>query len=568
MRTRLKAAGAAFVSNAVNGNLRRAQLSFLGAWTAEWAFTVGLGIVAYRAGGAAAVGLVGLLRMVPSALIAPLVAPLADRGRRERVLMLVSTVRGVATGAAGIVVAVNGPVVIVYVLAAFSTIAATLFRPAHSALLPSLCRTGHELASANVVRGMLDSIATLVGPLLAAVVLEFTDVDVVFAVAAAASLAAAAVLLRLRYEAPPRPAAPRRAHLMADVAEGVRAVVGNRDLALFTGLGMAQTFTRGALTVFTVVVALDLLHTGEPGVGTLTGAIGAGAVIGSLIASLLVGSRRLAQWFGIGVALWGLPVALIPLFPRQATALTLLACVGIGNALVDVGLFTLMARLAPDEVLARVFGLFESLITLAVGLGALVASLLIEWTGISVALVISGALCPSLVLVAWRRLRHLDRYIGELDKEIGLLHGVPMFQPLPLPAIEQLARGLEPVHVPAGQRVFHQGDPADRFYVIETGQADVVGDGRLITNLGPGDGFGEIALLRRVPRTATVQAATELQLQALTSDRFLPVVTGFPPSAREAGAKVDQLLDRFSPRESTDDQMGRDTSPEIHQVRA
>ncbi|HEX5384779.1 MAG TPA: hypothetical protein VFW54_09075, partial [Propionibacteriaceae bacterium] len=158
MRERLKAAGAAFASNAVNGNLRRAQLSFLGAWTAEWAFTVGLGIVAYRAGGPTAVGLVGLLRMVPSAVIAPLVTPLADRGRRERVLVLVSTVRGVATGAAGIVVALNAPVVIVYVLAALSTIAATLYRPAHSALLPSLCRTGHELASANVVRGMLDSI--------------------------------------------------------------------------------------------------------------------------------------------------------------------------------------------------------------------------------------------------------------------------------------------------------------------------------------------------------------------------------------------------------------------------
>ena len=556
VRERLKAAGAAFASNAVNGNLRRAQLSFLGAWTAEWAFTVGLGIVAYRAGGPTAVGLIGLLRMVPSAVIAPLVTPLADRGRRERVLVLVSTVRGVATGAAGIVVALNAPVVIVYVLAALSTIAATLYRPAHSALLPSLCRTGHELASANVVRGMLDSIATLVGPLLAAVILEFTEVAVVFAVASAASLAAAAVLLRLRYDAPPRPAAPQGAHLMADVAEGVRAIVGNRDLAMFTGLGMAQTFTRGALTVFTVVVALDLLHSGEPGVGTLTGAIGAGAVIGSLIASLLVGSRRLAQWFGIGVALWGLPVALIPLFPRQTTALTLLACVGIGNALVDVGLFTLMARLAPDEVLARVFGLFESLITLAVGLGALVASLLIDWTSVSVALVIVGALCPSLVLVAWRRLRRLDRYIGVMDNEIGLLHGLPMFQPLPLPAIEQLARGLEPIHVPAGQAVFRQGDPADKFYVIEAGGADVVGDGRVLTKLGPGDGFGEIALLRRVPRTAMVPAATDLELQALTSDRFLPVVTGFPPSAREARAEVEEMLDRFRPGGPTDDENG------------
>ncbi|HWI00760.1 MAG TPA: MFS transporter [Propionibacteriaceae bacterium] len=552
----MKAAAAAFASNAINPNLRRAQLSFLGAWTAEWAFTVALGIVAYRAGGPTAVGLVGLLRMVPSAVIAPLAAPLADRGRRERVLVLVSTVRGVATGVAGIVVAVNGPIVIVYILAALSTIAATLYRPAHSALLPSLCRTGHELASANVVRGMLDSIATLVGPLLAAVILKFTNVAVVFAVASAASLAAAAILLRLRYDAPPRPPAPRGAHLMADVAEGVRAIVGNRELATFTGLGMAQTFTRGALTVFTVVVALDLLDTGEPGVGTLTAAIGAGAVVGSLIASLLVGSRRLAQWFGVGVALWGLPIALIPLFPWEAIALTLLAGVGIGNALVDVGLFTLMARLAPDEVLARVFGLFESLITLAVGLGALVASLLIELTSLPAALVIVGALCPILVVAAWRRLRRLDRYIGELDQEIRLLHGVHMFQPLPLPAIEHLARGLEPVRVAAGQEVVRQGDPGDRFYVIETGAANVVGNGRLLATLGPGDGFGEIALLRRVPRTATVRAATDLELQALTCDRFLPVVTGFPPSAREAGAEVEEMLDRFSPGESTDDQNG------------
>jgi MFS family permease len=201
--------------------------------------------------------------------------------------------------------------------------------------------------------------------------------------------------------------------------------VSNLDLALFTGLGTAQTFTRGTLTVFTVVVALDLLHTGEPGVGTLTGAIGAGAVIGSLIASLLVGSRWLAQWFGIGVALWGLPIALIPLFPQQAAALTLLACVGIGNALVDVGLFTLMARLAPDEILARVFGLFESLITLAVGLGALVASLLIEWTSVAVALVFVGALCPSLVVVAWPRLRHLDRDIGSWTPKSGCFTACP-----------------------------------------------------------------------------------------------------------------------------------------------
>ena len=520
-RTRLKAAAAAFASNAVNSNLRRAQLSFLGAWTAEWAFTVALGIIAYRDGGATAVGLVGLLRMVPSAVVAPLAAPLADRGRRERVLVLVCTVRGVATGAAAMVVALDGSALTVYLLAALSTIAATLYRPAHSALLPSLCRTGHELASANVVRGFLDSVATLVGPLLAAVLLKFAGVALVFAVASGASLAAAALLLGLRYDAPPRPAAQRGVHLIADAAEGIRALGRSRDLELLIGLGVAQTFARGALTVFTIVIALDLLRTGEPGVGTLTAAIGAGAVLGSLAASLLVGSRRLAQWFGTGVALWGLPIALIPLFPSQGTAFILLSCVGIGNALVDVAAFTLMARLAPDEVLARVFGLLESFVSLSVGLGGLAASILINLTSVSAALVIVGALSPILVLSAWRRLRHLDRYVGKLDREIGLLQRVPMLAPLPLPAIEQLARALEPIDVPAGQVLFRQGDPADRYYVIEQGTVDVVGDGRLVTKLGPGDGFGEIALLRRVPRTAMVRAATDLQLQTLTSDRFL-----------------------------------------------
>src|SRR5688572_14513249 len=138
-RNRLADAAAAFTSNARNPDLRAAQLSFLGAWTAEWAFTVALGIVAYRDGGAAAVGLVGLLRMVPSAVVAPLLSPLADRGRRERVLIAVSTLRGIATAAAAAVAALSGPPAAIYGLAVLSTIAATLYRPAHSALLPSLC---------------------------------------------------------------------------------------------------------------------------------------------------------------------------------------------------------------------------------------------------------------------------------------------------------------------------------------------------------------------------------------------------------------------------------------------
>ena len=548
-RSRLSQAAAAFTSNWRNPNLRRAQLSFLGAWTAEWAFTVALGIVAYRDGGAIALGLVGLLRMVPSAILAPLLSPLADRGRRERVLVLVSIVRGAATAAAAVVVAVAGPPVVIYALAILSTIAATLYRPAHSALLPSLCHSGYELASANVVRGLLDSAATLVGPLLAAVLLQFTGVDIVFAVAAAASFWAALLLARLRYDAPPRPPAPSRPNLAREAVDGIRAVTQNRDLVLILGLAAAQALTRGALTVLSVVVAIELLGTGEPGVGALMTAVGVGAVLGSLAASLLVGSGRLGAWYAVGVGLWGLPLTLVGLVPQESAALGFLAFIGVGNALIDLAGFTLIARMAPDEVLARVFGVLESLVAVFIGIGAVVASSMVEWFGVETALVAIGLVCPVLAVAAWRRLRSLDRSVDLLDLDVGLLKKVPMFNTLPLPSVEQLARALEPVTVAADQVVFAQGDVGDRYYLIETGEVDVVGDGRVVATLGPGEGFGEIALLRNTRRTATVVARSELRLQALGSDRFIPVVLGYTPSAQQAAAGVDDLLERYEPNE-------------------
>lgn len=548
-RGRLGEAGAAFRSTLGNRDLRRAQLSFLGAWTAEWAFTVGLGIVAYRDGGATAVGLVGLLRMVPSAVLTPLLSPLADRGRRERVLVLVSAVRGTATAGAALVVGLAGPTAVVYGLAVVSTVAATLYRPAHSALLPSLCRTGRELAGANVVRGLLDSLATLLGPLLAAVLLGSAGVPVVFAVAAAASFGAALLLVGLRYDAPPRPPARAGRHLAGEALEGVRAVARNADLALVVGLAAAQTFTRGALTVLTVVVAIDLLGTGEPGAGALTAAIGVGAVLGSLAASLLVGTGGLGGWFALGVTLWGLPVTLIGVLPAEAAALVLLACVGVGNALIDVSGFTLLGRTAPDAVLARVFGVLESLVALATGAGALVAALVVEHAGVRTALVAVGLVCPLAAAASWRRLRRLDRSIGVRDRDIALLRSVDVLGVLPLPAVEQLARHLEPVAVPAGDVVVEQGEPGDRYYVIESGTAAVSGDGRPVATLGPGEGFGEIALLRRTRRTATVRATSDLRLQTLRSEQFIPAVLGYPPSAREAGTTVDSMLTRYAPRD-------------------
>lgn len=531
--------------------LRRAQAAFFGAWTAEWAVTVVLAVYAYQRGGAAEVGVVALARVLPSAVVAPLATQYADRWPRERVLVGVSAVRSVSIALAGWAMFADGPALAVYALVTLSSSVAVLFRPVHSALLPSLCDNPRELAGANVVRGALDSAATLAGPLLSAVLLATLGPAWVLAVAAVASAWSAVLMARVHPEPTVLGSAEDDAGLVDRTLGGVRAVHAQPNLRLIIALIGAQTFMRGALTVFTVVVALELLGMGDAGVGVLNAAVGAGAVAASAAASLLVGTRNLAVWFGIGAALWGAPLVVIGVLPSTVAAIAMLAAVGAGNALIDVGGFTLIARIAPAHVLARVFGVLESVVALSVGLGALLTPWVMAALGLRTALIVLGLLTPVAVALSWRRLRSLDRLMGARDDELDLLRGVPLLGALSLPALETVARQLDHAVVPSGETVFEQGDPGDRFYVVVAGTAEVVGDGRPITRLGPGESFGEIALLRRVPRTATVRAVEELRLESLRGDRFLAVMTGSTRGHAAASAQVDEMLHRFAPRPET-----------------
>src|SRR5215217_3240077 len=259
---------------AQSGRIRRAQLSFGAIWASETAFMVGLGVVAFRAGGVGAVGIVTGARMAAAALLAPLLATVADRVRRERVLTCVGLVRAAMLGAAAAVTALDGPVAATYGLAVLVTVAQALFRPAHSALLPVLCTSPRQLTGANAVRGLLDSLATLGGPAAAAILLAVSGPEAVFAACAASSLLGGLVVVGLSYDAPPRPKAAVRAR--HEILQGFTTIAADRGLALITSLGFVQTLTRGCLTVFTVVVAIDLMDTGDTGVGVLPAAVGAG----------------------------------------------------------------------------------------------------------------------------------------------------------------------------------------------------------------------------------------------------------------------------------------------------
>jgi MFS family permease len=517
--------------------LRRAQISFAAMWAGESAFMVGLAVLAFRDGGVTAVGAVTAVRMAPAALLAPFLATVADRVRRERVLVSVGVVRAVTLGCAAVMTAAGAPAAWTYGLAVVATVAMTLFRPAHSALLPALAKSPQELTRANAVRGMLDSLATLGGPLVAAVLLAASGPAAVFAACAVASALGGLVVVALPYDAPPRAeTAPVRG---PELLQGFSTIGADRRLGLITALGLVQTFTRGCLTVFAVVVAIDLLDTGDPGVGVLNAAVGAGGLLGSVLAFRLVRRGGLASWFGAGIALFGAPLALLGAVPELAAAIILLGLVGIGNALIDVGGFTMLARLADETVLARMFATFEAILTLGIAAGGLLAPLVIEVLGVRLALVAIGLMAPLAVAASWPALRRLDAQLGVRDADIDILRAVPMLGALPAATIEQLGAGLEHAEFAPRQTVFEQGDRGESFYIVEAGRAEVVLDGRVVRTLERGTGFGEIALLRDQPRTATIRASADahMRVSVLQRNTYLTAVTGYPTSSA-AGEEV------------------------------
>jgi MFS family permease len=531
----------AFSSVFTNPSLRRVELSWAGTICAYWMFIVALSFYAYERGGPGAVGLVGLLRVLPSVVAAPIGAVLGDRYPRERVIVAINIARSVTIAGAAFAAFTGAPAGIVYALASLMGLLQSIFRPTQSALLPVLARTPEELTAANLVLTTVESVGLFVGPAFGGLLLAATATDTVFFVAGGIFLGAALLLAAVRTDRAEK-AVTSRGSFMYEASAGFRTVLGDARLRTIIGLYGAQTLAAGALNVLIVVSAVEVLDLGKAGIGYLNSAIGVGGLLGGLAAVGLVGSRRLASAFGIGLAVAGLPMALIALLPHTAPTLVFLALVGLGITIVDVAGLTLLQRVTPDEVLTRVMGVVQSVFVGTLGLGAVLAPVLINGLGNRGALTATGAALPVLAAISWRRLRHLDEAVREAPRYLDLLGEIALFRPLPSPTLEQLADDLVPVHTRAGEEVVRQGDHGDRFYIVENGELDVLIDGRPAEPLGPGAYFGEIALLRDVPRTATVRARTDVDLLALDRDEFIAAVTGHPDSAEAAHAVVASRL--------------------------
>jgi MFS family permease len=297
------------------------------------------------------------------------------------------------------------------------------------------------------------------------------------------------------------------------------------------------------MLVFLVVVAIELLDIGDSGVGWLNSAFGMGALVGALGALGLTGAKRLSPGFLIGLLLWGLPLVVLGLWSPVIVALVLFAIMGAGNSLVDVAGYTLVQRAVPDAVLARVFGVLQFFLLSALGIGGLLAPILTDIFGLENALIISGLFLPVLVALFGRTVAKIDAEAAAPEtQELRLLTGVPIFAPLPGTALEHVAGRLTPLRIDPGTVIIREGDAGDRFYVIVEGEVDVSAEGKAIATQGPGGYFGEIALLKDLPRTATVTAKTPAVLYALDREDFLATVTGHAPSAKAAETVISSRL--------------------------
>jgi MFS family permease len=524
-------------------SLARLQLALAAVSLGEWSGVIVLAIYAYDQGGAAAVGLVSLATLLPGALLTPLTSLIADRFARRDVLLgsaVLRTLLGLMIAAA---VLAGLPLWAVVVVASAKKIAGSPYRPAQAALLPQLASSPRQMAASNALWNGLDSLGFVVGALLGGLAIAALDAEAAFGIIALPYALAALLVVGIARDAVPRHRERLEGARMRDEAlAGFSTVVREPQLRPLVGVLTASKLVEGAVDTMTVLVALELLDMTEAGVGFLNAAWGVGGIAGMVVALGMLHRGTLAAGLAVGCLLIGLPLIALAGLPTVAAAAVALLVLGVGYALVEIAGETLAQRLASDEVLARVFGVVESTYTACNGIGAALAPALVALAGIEGALVAIGAALPLVALTRWRVLARYEAGAVIPERPFELLRAVPLFAPLPVASVENLSLRLNPVTLAAGDEIVRQGDAGERFFIVDRGSVEVLVDGEHVREEGPGGFFGEIALLRAVPRTATVRAIGETELLALDSDEFIAGVTGNPRAVNAADAVIDERI--------------------------
>jgi MFS family permease len=523
-------------------DLLRIQLAFLGfsmAYVATW---IAILVYAFRRGGPAEAGLAVAVQLTPVAILVSTGTYVGDRFRRDRVLLVDYVLQAVGMGLTALALSVDAPTAVVLSAATVAAVALSFTRPIQASLLPSLTRTPDELTAANVAASLTESVGTLAGPLIAAVLLATSGPSAVFWTFALVAGIGALLVGSVRAPVEPVPGV-RASSIGREVMAGFATLAREPSASLVVVQLVVGLMVVGALDILFVAVAIDLLGMGSGGPGVLSAVFGLGGVAGATLSVLLIGRRRLIPPIAVAALLFGLPIALVGISPPIAV-IVLFVLSGCGRSIRDVAGRTLLQRVAPDDVLARVFGVMEGLGQAGVVIGSVLTSWLISAFGVEVALIVMGGFAPAVAAILWNPLTSIERDAPVPDPEVlGLLRSMPMFAALSPPTLERLALDAIPLQVPASTEVVRQGDEGDRFYIVAEGRFDAIRDGTAVGSVGPGEGFGEIALLRDVPRVATVVSTSPARLFALERNVFLAAVTGHAANAAAADALVRQRLD-------------------------
>jgi MFS family permease len=520
-----------------NPNLRRIELAFGAAIIGRYAVFLTVTLYTYHVGGVTAVAIVTAVRQTLAAITAPLAGDLADRIRREHLMLASDVARFAFTAAMAVLVHEGAPALTVYTCSAVVSVASVMFRPAEASLTATVARSPQELTASNVASSTFESVGIFVGPALGAVLVSAAGYSWAFALIAL--VFATSGLFVARINAVPRrePVSTEPEERSGSIREGLRTIVSEPRLGLLFTLYGAQCFVAGALGVLEIPMALSVLETGTTGVGLLQSACGVGAIVGAALSVMLVARARLASDLGVGLVLWGVPLLVIAALPHIWVAVLALAVLGAGNSVVDITAVTLIQRTAPPAAAGRVFGVLEGMSVAMLALGALVTPPLVTAIGIRESLFAVGAILPALVVCTVPGLRAIDRGARVPPEQLEALRRVPFLAVLPVQALEGLAAQATRVDLPAGHVLFTRGDEGDSFYALEAGRLEIDLPEGVKTEEAPSY-VGEIALLRNVPRTATVQALVDSTLWSLGRDAFLDAVTGHARATSRADGVV------------------------------
>jgi MFS family permease len=526
-----------------NPSLRRVLAAFFLFNAEEYAIWIAITLFAYDAGGATTAGIVAIAQLVPAAIVAPLASVLGDRLRRDHALALGYLVQSAAALACGIALAI-GPDVAVYLTAIVSACSITLTRPVHNAILPDLANTTSELTAANSVSSTAEGLGIMVGPLFTALMVATVGLAAVPVTFAVSMLLAAALTFRLQvHEMPDEPVGAEDEGLVAAAVEGARALRDDRPAAVVTVFGGAQFLIIGVLDILYAVLAIDVLGVGEEGAGILAAAVGIGGLFGAAATAVLVGRTRLATPIELAVGATAGATAALAGVQTLGGGVLFLVVAGAARSFFDVGARTLLQRSVRPDILSRVFGLQEALFMVGLAAGSAIAPVLVVAFGDQGAFVAAGVLLVGCGIVALPALRSLDRRAVLPDPAtFAFLRELDIFRPVPQAALEQLVAAVYPIAAAPDEVIIREGEVGDRFYVVTSGELVVERAGERIAVQGRGGYVGEIALLRDVPRTATVRAAVATELLAIDRDDFLDAVTGSRRSSRALEAEMTRRL--------------------------